>query len=100
MKVEFKIDKCRTGGKLYLLFRILSDQEDIMTRNVGTVDMLIRLIVSAGLFYIGFFHNPVVSGGLSQKIIAGAAFLPLLTALFRFCPLYSLIGLNTASSMG
>lgn len=68
-----------------------------MKRNVGNLDMLIRLIVSGGLFYAGFFDNPVVSAGLSQKIIGVAGFLPLLTALFRYCPLYTLIGLDTSS---
>ncbi|MEJ2031540.1 MAG: DUF2892 domain-containing protein [Deltaproteobacteria bacterium] len=68
-----------------------------MKRNVGNLDMLIRLIISGVLFYIGFFDNPVVSGGLSQKIIGVAGFLPLLTALFRFCPLYTLIGLSTSA---
>lgn len=66
-----------------------------MKHNIGIADMLIRLLISAGLFYVGFFNNPVVSGGISQKIVAMAAFIPLLTALFRFCPLYTLIGLNT-----
>lgn len=66
-----------------------------MKRNIGTLDMIIRLIISAGLFYVGFFSNPVVSSGISQKIVAVAAFVPLLTGLFRFCPLYTLIGLST-----
>jgi len=66
-----------------------------MKRNIGAIDMTIRLVISAALFYIGFFGNPIVSGGLSQKIVAATAFLPLLTGLFRFCPLYTLIGLNT-----
>ena len=66
-----------------------------MQRNVGTIDMIIRLVIFAVLLYIGLADNPIVSGGTSKKIIAGVAFLPLLTGLFRFCPLYTLIGLNT-----
>ena len=66
-----------------------------MKRNIGIADMLIRLLISAGLFYVGFFNNPIVSGGGSQKIVAVAAFVPLLTGIFRFCPLYTLIGLST-----
>jgi hypothetical protein len=71
-----------------------------MKRNIGTVDMLIRLVISAVLFYIGFVDNPIVSGGIPQKIVAAAAFLPLVTGLLRFCPLYLLIGANTCSCRG
>ena len=66
-----------------------------MKRNIGTIDMLIRLGISAVLFYIGFASNPIVSGGISQKIVAVVAFLPLVTGIFRFCPLYMLIGVDT-----
>lgn len=66
-----------------------------MTKNVGTIDMVIRLVVFAGLVYIGYFDNPIVSAGTSKTIIKVLAFGPLLTGLFRFCPLYAAIGLNT-----
>lgn len=66
-----------------------------MQKNVGVVDMVIRFVIAAVLFYIGFADNPIVSGGLSKNIIKAMAFLPLLTGTFRFCPLYALIGMNT-----
>jgi len=66
-----------------------------MEKNVGTVDMIIRLVIAIALGYIGFFKNPIVSAGTSQTIIKVVAFLPLLTGLMRFCPLYKLIGLST-----
>lgn len=66
-----------------------------MEKNVGTVDMIIRLLIAIALGYIGFFENPIVSAGTSQNIIKIVAFLPLLTGLMRFCPLYKLIGLST-----
>ena len=66
-----------------------------MQKNVGAIDMIVRLAVALGLGYIGFFENPIVSAGTSQNVIKVVAFLPLLTGLLRFCPLYKLIGLNT-----
>ena len=69
-----------------------------MKKNVGTIDMIVRLAVCAILLYVGLVDNPIVSEGISKKIIAGAAVLPLLTGLLRFCPLYTVIGLNTCGS--
>lgn len=66
-----------------------------MEKNVGTVDMVIRLVIAVALGYIGFFENPIVSAGLSKTIIKFVVLLPLLTGLLRFCPLYKLIGLST-----
>lgn len=66
-----------------------------MKRNIGTVDMAIRLVLGIVLVYIGFFENSIVSSGLPKTIIAVFAFVPLLTGLARFCPLYALIGAST-----
>jgi len=66
-----------------------------MKCNVGLLDRLIRLLAGAALLYIGFFDNPIVSAGLSKNIIKVFAFVPLLTGLFSYCPLYVLIGLDT-----
>lgn len=63
--------------------------------NIGTTDRVVRFLVAAILFGIGFFDNPIVSGGTAKMIIGIFAFIPLLTALFRYCPLYTLIGVNT-----
>ncbi len=68
-----------------------------MKRNVGVADMLVRLLIAAVLFYIGFFDNPIVSAGTSQTIVKFITILPLATGLLRFCPLYSLVGLDTYS---
>jgi len=66
-----------------------------MKKNVGLIDMIVRMILSIGLFYIGFFDNPIVSAGTPQKIIKYIAFVPFLTGLLRFCPLYALIGVDS-----
>lgn len=68
-----------------------------MEKNVGNVDMAIRLVIAVVLGYIGFCENPIVSAGMSKTIIKFVAFLPLLTGLMRFCPLYKLIGLSTCA---
>ena len=66
-----------------------------MKRNVGTLDMVLRLIFAASLFYVGFFPNPIVTSETSQAVLGYFGFVPLATALLRFCPLYTLIGFST-----
>lgn len=68
-----------------------------MKRNIGNADMVVRLVLGVVLAYIGFFDNPIVSSGLPKTVIAVFAFVPLLTGLARFCPLYALIGASTHS---
>ena len=67
-----------------------------MTKNVGTIDRIIRVII--GLILIAFvipdpgFRRP---GGTGS---AGSAMIPILTAIFSTCPAYSLIGARPANA--
>jgi hypothetical protein len=58
-----------------------------MKANVGTIDRVLRVV--GGLVLIGLAASGTV--GLWGYI----GVVPLLTGLFRFCPVYPLIGLNT-----
>ena len=71
-----------------------------MKKNVGTVDMIIRLGVAALLFILGLVENPIVTEPLSKKIVFAVGFVPLLTGVFRFCPLYVLAGIDTLEKKG
>ncbi|RYF40846.1 MAG: DUF2892 domain-containing protein [Comamonadaceae bacterium] len=58
-----------------------------MQMNVGTLDRALR--VGAGLLLIGL----ALAGVIGPWGYVGVV--PLATGLFRFCPLYSLIGVQT-----
>ena len=58
-----------------------------MKANVGTIDRVLRVV--AGVALIGL----AASGTVGMWGYIGVV--PLLTGLFRFCPLYPLIGMNT-----
>ena len=58
-----------------------------MAVNVGKLDRIIRVIVGIVLLAIVFI-GPKTLWGLIGII-------PLATGLFRFCPLYTLIGFNS-----
>lgn len=66
-----------------------------MKKNVGVADMVVRILLGVVLLYIGFMDNPLMSDGLPKTIVGVFGFVPLLTGLVRFCPLYSLIGVST-----
>ncbi len=60
-----------------------------MKANVGSLDKAIRLILALVLFSLYF----VLEGNL--RFLALVGFVPLLTGLVSWCPLYALLGLST-----
>ncbi|MBR9843443.1 MAG: DUF2892 domain-containing protein [Rhodobacteraceae bacterium] len=61
-----------------------------MTRNVGSIDRALRIIVGIVLLAL-VFVGPKTMWGLIGII-------PLATALMGNCPLYSIIGVNTCKT--
>ena len=63
-----------------------------MKKNMGNADRIIRLLVAAVFAYLYF--GGVVTGTLGIVLaVLGGVFV--LTSLVSFCPLYTLVGLNT-----
>ena len=60
-----------------------------MTKNVGTVDRALRIVVGLVLLAL-VFVGPKTLWGL-------VGIVPLLTALVSFCPLYRLLGICTTA---
>ncbi len=60
-----------------------------MKANVGSLDRAIRLIGGLALLSLLF----ILEGDLRWVGLIGIV--PVLTALVRFCPLYTVLGLNT-----
>ncbi|MCG3153465.1 MAG: hypothetical protein DKINENOH_00053 [bacterium] len=60
-----------------------------MKANVGSLDKAVRLILALVLFSLYF----VLEGNL--RFLALVGFIPLLTGLVSWCPLYALFGLST-----
>jgi len=61
-----------------------------MTRNIGTIDRILRIIVGLALLS-GFFLMP--EAPWRWLFLLGVV--PLLTGLFGSCALYSMLGVNT-----
>jgi Protein of unknown function (DUF2892) len=63
------------------------EKENDMKANVGTIDRVLR--VTAGVVLIGL----AATGQIGVWGYVGVV--PVLTGLFRFCPAYTLLGMNT-----
>ena len=64
-----------------------------MTRNVGTTDRIIRLVVAAVALLVAFF-GVGASSPLGIVLIILAVVLAA-TAFVRFCPIYRALGMST-----
>jgi Protein of unknown function (DUF2892) len=58
-----------------------------MNINVGGADRILRIVVGLALILLALFGQIGVWGWIGV--------VPLATGLFRMCPLYSMLGMNT-----
>lgn len=63
-----------------------------MKTNVGNMDRIIRIVLAAVL--AGLYFGGIVEGTVGIVLVVLAAVFTL-TAAIGFCPLYTLLGLNT-----
>jgi hypothetical protein len=63
-----------------------------MKKNMGNTDRIIRIIVAAAI--AGLFFANVITGtvGIILLVLAGIF---VLTSLVSFCPIYTIVGINT-----
>ena len=63
-----------------------------MKKNMGTVDRIVRILLAA-VVAILYFNNTITGTlGIVLMVLAGVF---VLTSIVSFCPLYTLVGLNT-----
>lgn len=63
-----------------------------MKKNMGNTDRFIRVLIAVVI--AGLFFTNVISGTLGIILLSLAGIF-VLTSLVSFCPLYSIVGLNT-----
>ena len=62
-----------------------------MTSNVGFVDRVARIVIGLGLLLLA------LKSGNQYAWLGYIGIVPILTAVFGMCPLYSLLGVNTCA---
>lgn len=60
-----------------------------MQKNVGSVDKILRIVIGLGLLSLLFVLEA------PMKYLGLIGLVPLATSLMGWCPLYTLIGVNT-----
>ncbi len=63
-----------------------------MKKNMGNTDRIIRLLLAAVVAVLYFTNIITGTLGIVLLVLAGVF---VLTSLISFCPLYTLVGLNT-----
>ena len=61
-----------------------------MTKNVGIIDRIVRIVIGLGLLWYANFAAPT-----GYNWIGWIGVIPIVTALIGNCPLYSIIGVST-----
>ena len=57
-----------------------------MRCNVGTVDRILRIVLGIVILGVGY---------MTESLWGLVGLVPLLTGLFKLCPLYSIVGINS-----
>ena len=65
-----------------------------MKTNVGSADKIVRIVVGIGLLSLFF----ILEGNM--RFLGLIGIVPIATALMGWCPLYSVIGVNTCPLTG
>lgn len=63
-----------------------------MKKNLGQIDTWIRILIAVAILVL-YYYN-IISGTLAIILLVAGIVL-LLTSLFKFCPLYFLLRINT-----
>lgn len=66
-----------------------------MKKNMGNLDRILRIVFALAMAIL-YFSN-IITGVLGVVLLVVAGIF-VLTSLVSFCPLYTLIGLNTCDS--
>jgi hypothetical protein len=66
-----------------------------MKKNMGSADKMIRIVLAV-IFAALYFTNTVTGTLGIILLVLGSVFV--LTSLVSFCPLYTLLGINTCST--
>jgi hypothetical protein len=84
--LSHNLEICRSNFELILKNNIY------MKKNMGDLDKVIRLLIVAVI--LGLYFTEIISGTIAIVLVA-VGFVFVATSIIGFCPLYTLLGINT-----
>ncbi len=66
-------------------------------RNLGKFDRVLRAGVSFLMIYYGFFSQYLITDTVARMALGVVGVLHLIVVIMAFCPLYVVVGFNTAT---
>ena len=67
-----------------------------MKRNMGSADRIVRFLAAAAMIALYFTGTVTGTWGIVLLVLAGVF---IISSLVSFCPLYTLLGIKTCSTM-
>jgi hypothetical protein len=68
---------------------------NLIKKNVGRVDRILRLGAGFAMIYIGFLSDGLLADKFASILLGSFGVIVFLSGLFKSCPLYLLIGFNS-----
>ena len=89
--MDFQNEKERVHFLKYLINNFKINQ-NLMKSNMGSADKAIRIVLA--IVFAGLYITQLVEGTIGVVLLVlGGIFL--LTSIISFCPLYTILGINT-----
>ena len=66
-----------------------------MAVNMGIIDRAARLLVAAGLIYLGGIDTDIIMNTVIRYCLLGLGLMNFISAVFGFCPMYTLVSIST-----
>lgn len=66
-----------------------------MTRNVGSIDRIVRFVLGIALIALGIYLNGTDAGTLGLVIPVIIGLVLIVTGAINFCPIWAVVGINT-----
>ncbi len=90
---------CTTGSSTTTSAADVTTKGSIMTmkfsKNIGTLDQVLRLGISGMMIYFGFIDTQLIADTFSAHVVGILGVLNGIVAVARFCPLYAVAGITT-----
>ena len=67
-------------------------------RNMGWIDLTVRLVVGIASIYFGFIDSSSIAEPVIAICLGIFGIMNLLSVAMRFCPLYVMAGISTTSN--